>query len=139
LFQTATQSRSKQVEVVRSKRVPVVPNEFLFYLVVILTSMLRGLGVLTLKGILKGLVANSPSRNNQTHWLLSNTPLLEKCLSVVANAVPSQLSYRPRGQRISGGHQILERPVPQCHVGQIPVGATLGDHAECDAYEGTPP
>ena len=43
------------------------------------------------------------------------------------------------GKRVSGGHQILERPVPQRHFGQIPVGATLGDHAECDADEGTPP
>jgi hypothetical protein len=57
---------------------------------------------------------------------------------VAANAVPSQ-SYRPRGQRVSGSHQILKRPVPQRHFGQIPVGATLGDHAECDANEGTPP
>ena len=43
------------------------------------------------------------------------------------------------GKRVSGSHQIQEQPVPQCHFGQIPMGATLSDHVECNAHKGTPP
>jgi hypothetical protein len=75
---------------------------------------------------------------------LSLLSLASSPSSTLAFASSSPMPYRRNridhvGKRVSGGHQILERPVPQRHFGQIPVGATLGDHAECDADEGTPP